>query len=43
MRAVVVAQLAEQSLVTSDIRGSNPNIGKVFRIYLSIAIQKKRK
>ena len=27
-RAVVVAQLAEWSLPTREIRGSNPNIGK---------------
>ena len=41
-RAVVVAQLAEQSLPTPEIRGSNPDIGnKIFeRNYLSIAIQK---
>ena len=37
-RAVVVEQLAEWSLLTSDIRGSNPNIGKVFRIYLCISV-----
>ena len=28
-RAVVVAQLVEQLLPTQEIRGSNPNIGKV--------------
>ena len=28
-RAVVVAQLVERSLPTAEIRGSNPNIGKV--------------
>ena len=33
-----MAQLAEQSLLTSEIRGSNPNIGKVFRIYLCISV-----
>ena len=36
-RAVVVAQLAEQSLPTPEIRGSNPNIGnEVFGMYLSV-------
>ena len=35
---MVVAQLAEWSLLTSEIRGSNPNIGKVFRIYLCISV-----
>ena len=31
--AVVVAQLAERSVPTPEIRGSNPNIGnKLFRI-----------
>ena len=42
--AVVVAQLAERSLPTPEICGSNPNIGKhkfVFkRNYLSIATKK---
>ena len=28
--AVVVAQLVEQSLPTPEIRGSNPNIGKLY-------------
>ena len=28
-RVVVVAQLVERSLLTPEIRGSNPNIGKV--------------
>ena len=28
-RAVVVAQLVERSLPTSEIRGSNPDIGKI--------------
>ena len=31
-------QLAERSLLTSEIRGSNPNIGKVFQIYLCISV-----
>ena len=44
-RAVVVAQLAEQSLPTPEIRGLNPNMGnKIFkRNYLSIATQKRLK
>ena len=29
MWAVVVAQLVEQSLPTTEILGSNPNIGKI--------------
>ena len=28
--AVVVAQLVERSLPTSEIRGLNPNIGKLY-------------
>ena len=32
---MVVAQLAEWSLRTSDIRGLNPNNGKVNRMHLS--------
>ena len=36
-RAVVVAQLAERSLPSPEIGGSNPNIGnKVFWMYLSV-------
>ena len=38
-RAVVVAQLVERSLPTPEIRGSNPNIGK---IYLPIVIKLKK-
>ena len=30
VRAVVVAQLAERLLLTSEIRGTNPNINEVF-------------
>ena len=37
-KAVVVVQLAEQFLPTPEIRGSNPNIGKVFRVDLSVHI-----
>ena len=32
--AVVVAQLAEWSLATSEIRGLNPNIGKVLSVHI---------
>ena len=43
--AVVVAQLAERSLPTLEIRGSNPDMGnKIFKHKnLSIAIQKRQK
>ena len=40
--AVVVAQLAERSLPTLEIHGSNPKI-EFNCAYLSIAIQKRRK
>ena len=33
---MVVAQLAVRLLLTSEIRGSNPNIGKVFQMYLFV-------
>jgi hypothetical protein len=36
---VVVAQLAERSLPTPEIRGSNPSIGKIYPIYLSTVSQ----
>ena len=36
IRAVVVVQLADQSLLTSEIRGSDPNIGKVFRMHIFV-------
>ena len=32
---MVVAQLAEQPLLTSEIRGSNPNNGKVYHLCIS--------
>ena len=36
-RAVVVAELAERSLPTPEIRASNPNIGnEIFRACLSV-------
>ena len=44
--AVVVAQLAERSLPTSEIRDRFPTLAKFFEIIganLSIAIQKRRK
>ena len=37
-RAVIVVQLADWSLLTSEVRGLNPNIGKVFRKYLCISV-----
>ena len=40
-RAVVVAQLAEQSLLTPEIRGSNPNIGK--HLCVNCKIKKRQK
>ena len=33
---MAVAELAEESLPTPEIRGSNPNIGHIFQICLSI-------
>ena len=36
IEAVVVAQLAEQLLPTSEVRGSNPVIGKI--LYLTLVI-----
>ena len=44
-RAVVVAQLIEQSLPTPEIRGSNPDIGKILSANYTIEktkIKKKR-
>ena len=35
-----MAQLVERSLPTSEINGSNPNIGKVYRIYLSLSVNR---
>ena len=43
--AVVVAQLVERSLLTPEIRGSNPDIGKVLSTNCTIEktkIKKKR-
>ena len=45
VRVVVVAQLVEQSLPTPEIRGSNPDIGKVLSTNCTIEktqIMKKR-
>ena len=39
LRAVVVAQLAERSLPTPEIRDSNPNIGKVLSKFYLIVIK----
>ena len=33
---MVVAQLAEPSLLTSEICGSNPNIGEVSRMHIFV-------
>ena len=43
--AVIVAQLAERSLPTPEICGSDTDIGKenFLNAYLSIAIQKRQK
>ena len=35
---IVVAKLAERLLAILGIHGLNPNIGKVFRIYLCISV-----
>ena len=43
--AVVVAQLVEQSLPTTEIRGSNPDIGEILSTNCAIEktkIKKKR-
>ena len=43
--AVVVVQLVERSLETLEIRGSNPNIGKILAANFTIGktkIKKKR-
>ena len=43
-RAVVVAQLAERSLMTPEIRSSNPDIGnKIFQMQLIICQLQSRK
>ena len=38
--AVVVGQLAEQSLPTSEIRGSNPKISKVLQMHVFVNCRK---
>ena len=41
---MVVAQLANRSLLTPEVRGSNPDIGKVFiEYYLLSTVLKRRK
>ena len=40
-RAVVVAQLAEQSLPTPEIRGSNPDIGKISNVFICQLLSRK--
>ena len=42
-RAVVVAQLVERSLPTSEIRGSNPDIGNIFYTRISTDCNKIEK
>ena len=38
----IAAQLAEQSLLTPEIRGSNPDIGnKLFRMYICQLLSRK--
>ena len=41
--AVVVAQLVEQSLQTTEVRGSNPVISKLLHITLYINCKEKMK
>ena len=41
--AVVVAQSAERLLPTSEIRGSNPDIGKNFMKTVNCIVLKKRR
>ena len=41
--AVVVAQLVERSLPTSEISGSNPDIGKIFYTRISTNCNKIEK
>ena len=44
VRAVVVAQLVEQSLLIPEVRGSNLVIGKILlNIYLLSTVLKRRK
>ena len=40
---MVVAQLAERLLPTSEIRGSNPNNGKNYPLHLSVNILSQMK
>ena len=39
--AVVVAQLAERSLPTPEIRGSNPDIGNISNIFICQLLSRK--
>ena len=41
--AVVVAQLAERSLPTPEIRGSNPNIGNISNVFFCQLLSRKDK
>ena len=41
--AVVVAQLAERSLPTPEIRGSNPAFGKILlTVYCQLALKRRK-
>ena len=40
-RAVVVAQLAERSLPTSEIRGSNHDIGNISNVFICQLLSRK--
>ena len=39
--AVVVAQLAERSIPTPEIRGSNPDIGNISNIFICQLLSRK--
>ena len=39
--AVVVAQLAERSLPTPEIRGSNPDIGNISNVFICQLLSRK--
>ena len=40
---VVVAHLVERSLLTPEVRGSNPIIGKIYIEHLMLTVLKRRK
>ena len=37
--SVVVAQLVERSHPTPEVRGSNPDIGKIYKTYILSIVQ----